>query len=116
MQFMKVLKKTLAVEDVLDDPDQAIYARDNIFLCAPPDQYVDLDQSLTRFAGVRSKGRSACEGSSRGTALEASRPCALSTENGVFTTENKRQAFADGHNKCSPCDLLPGAQTGWQTS
>lgn len=32
VHFWKVVKKTLAVEYILDDPDQTIYARDNIFL------------------------------------------------------------------------------------
>lgn len=34
MQFMKAIKKTLAVEDVSDDPDKGIYARENITLYA----------------------------------------------------------------------------------
>lgn len=36
MHFLKAVKKQFLVEDVLDDPDQQSYARENIFLCAPP--------------------------------------------------------------------------------
>lgn len=32
MQFMKVVRKTFIVEDVTDDPDREVYARENIFL------------------------------------------------------------------------------------
>ena len=32
--FMKAIRKVLAVEDVMDDPDRDIYARENIFLYA----------------------------------------------------------------------------------
>lgn len=31
--FLKAIKKDFAVEEVTDDPDQATYARENIFLC-----------------------------------------------------------------------------------
>ncbi|RMZ30216.1 hypothetical protein D0859_05706 [Hortaea werneckii] len=33
MQFMKAIKKTMLVEDVADDPDKEVYARENITLC-----------------------------------------------------------------------------------
>ncbi|RMY68491.1 hypothetical protein D0864_11333 [Hortaea werneckii] len=33
MQFMKAIKKTMFVEDVADDPDKDVYARENITLC-----------------------------------------------------------------------------------
>ena len=33
MQFMKAIKKTMLVEDVADDPDKDVYARENITLC-----------------------------------------------------------------------------------
>ncbi|KAI5359992.1 Putative lysine methyltransferase, S-adenosyl-L-methionine-dependent methyltransferase [Septoria linicola] len=33
MHFLKAVKKQFLVEDVLDDPDQPSYARENIFLC-----------------------------------------------------------------------------------
>jgi len=34
VQFMKAAKKTLVIEDVLDDPDREVYARENITLYA----------------------------------------------------------------------------------
>ncbi|KAK6396626.1 hypothetical protein LTR65_008524 [Meristemomyces frigidus] len=38
IHFMKAVKRNLAVEDVLDDPDRAIYASENIFLYAHSDK------------------------------------------------------------------------------
>ncbi|KAK5133941.1 hypothetical protein LTR08_007061 [Meristemomyces frigidus] len=40
-QFMKAIKKVLAVEDVLDDLERGIYARKNIFLCTIKRKRID---------------------------------------------------------------------------
>lgn len=36
MHFVKAIRKQFLVEDVIDDPDQPSYARENIFLYLSP--------------------------------------------------------------------------------
>jgi protein N-lysine methyltransferase METTL21A len=48
MQFMKAIKKTLVVEDVTDDPDREVYARENITLYVGSADWPQSSQSNPR--------------------------------------------------------------------
>ena len=61
MHFMRRVKKDFIVEDVDDDPDRNIYARENITLCVSNACYalaVSEDHSLTSRADAPSGARS----------------------------------------------------------